>query len=229
MINLLRHRDWSKIVWSITWQEDGNPVMTVIDAYSGVLVDFTDWSRYVGGEDHVGTGNQAIAYATSELAKKGIILDQINASSPTAQKMQTLFGDLWLVIWSERKQSIPVLGGGVKVSLDPNTCNATLISNIWQDTGGIDTSYSIPQDQAIQIARQALQAHYGLPPNAPLLNCTLVIRQANSFWDDSLPLVGSFTFVYTVTFQDSSRGPQYNMEAWVDAHNGGLVGGDQTL
>ena len=213
--------------WDLIFVYGGRTVGVVtIDADTGELVALTD-HRYPAGVDNIGDLNKVVEIARGVLAKLGVkeeILSDPVVTRYTVNTGQLHEGILYDVKWRQTYNGLPVLGGIVIVTINPEVKRPVDIAVRLYNVTGVDTLPRVPREEAVSRARDFLASKgYNV---SGLVSVDLVVGRPNYFWDGPFKTKGPATLMWLVEFKISYGSFETQVDVEVDAHTGHIIGGE---
>ncbi len=222
---LLKDNTKQMLVWELTYLNSLNETSMTINADTGQVVGYFNFSRISAGSA-IST-DEAVLKAKSYLPQFDVDINAINTSHSSTKIVEMPNGNIQNVIWSQQKDGVIVYDNFVAMGIDAHTGDLVSIVKKLSDVSSVNTIPEITEDKAISIAKNFLAINYNLPDNSKLLNADLEIRKPND-WAvnrDTRPK-GSFTLTWVVGFQDKTRAEDAMVWIWLDAITGEVIGGD---
>ncbi len=194
--------------------------------YKGAWVDVNPYDGKVVGISNkdFAIGQHAITDASEaeKVAKK--LYNQLKAPSDYQLiSVTNEDSDYWSALWE--KEVVPgVLSGYESVKIVFSSDNGRLRLYHWFNKAPNSTQVTLTQEQAINIASSTV----GPRGFKDIVEAKLNVIQPNYYWTEGGPYSKAdyTTLAWTVKF---SNGQNKNALVWVDAQDGSILGGDQTL
>ena len=183
--------------------------------------------RYPAGVDNIGDLNKVVEIAKGVLAKIGVkeeILSDPVVTRYTVNTGQLHEGILYDVKWRQTYNGLPVLGGIVIVTINPEVERPVDIAVRLYNVTGVDTLPRVPREEAVNKARDFLASKgYNV---SGLVSVDLVVGRPNYFWDGPFKTKGPATLMWLVEFKISYGLFETQVDVEVDAHTGQIIGGE---
>ncbi len=186
-----------------------------------------------GGRPHLvialgwrGTKGRAVAreVAVRQAVAHARAVDFEVAGSPTV--LET--AEEWEVVWERRVDGVPVLGDGVRVSLWKDGTFHAIVR--WEHPLAPRPTTTIGADAARQLAAERFAERFGRRGAVTIESTRLAWVRPNDLWDPSLPdaPLPTARLAWVVGGKPSGNlaGSFRQVEVWLDAGDGSVIGGD---
>jgi hypothetical protein len=216
-----------RVYWSLAWASNGRVVVTsLVDADTGEVVFVRDF-RYTAKADNIGDMKDVVALAKEVLKRLGIREEFL--SEPFVRRYRghqdELHEDiLYDVEWGQLYKGLPVLGGYVAVTINPELKRPVGFVVKLVDVREVDVNPHISKDEAIKIAEEFLRSRGYRPLKVTDVN--LAIGRPNYYWEGTPKLMGAPTLLWVMKFEVAMGSLTTQANVQVDAHSGEVVGGD---
>jgi hypothetical protein len=215
-----------RVYWSLAWASNGRVVVTsLVDADTGEVVFVRDF-RYTAKADNIGDMKDVVALAKEVLKRLGI--KEGFLSEPFVRRYREHQGQLhedilYDVEWRQLYKGLPVLGGYVTVTINPEFKRPVGFAVELVEVREVDTSPHISKDEAIKIAEEFLRSRgYNV---LEVINVDLAIGRPNYYWEGTPKPMGTPTLLWVAEFKVAMGSLTTQVNVQVDAHSGEVVGG----
>ncbi len=224
-ITLLKDNTKQMLVWEFTYLNGLNETSMTINADTGQVIGYFNFSRISAGSAM--NIDEAVLKAKTYLPQFDVDINTIDASHTSTKIVEMSNGNIHNVIWDQQKDGVIVYDNFVAMGIDAHTGNLVSIVKKLSDVSSVSTTPTITQDEAVSIAKSFLARNYNLSDNSKLLRTNLEIRRPNDWATNrDTGLKGSFTLTWVVEFQDKTRTDDAIVRVWLDAITGGVIGGE---
>lgn len=224
-VTLLKDNAKQMLVWEFTYLNGMNETSMTINADTGQVIGYFNFSRISTGSA-IST-DEAVLKAKNHLQQFNVDINTIDASRPSIKIVEMPNGNIHNIIWDQQKDGIVVYDNFVAMGIDAHTGNLVSIVKKLSDVSSVNTIPKITQDEAVSMAKSFLSSNYNLPDNSKLLRTNLEIRRPNDWATNrDTSLKGNFTLTWVVKFQDKTRLDDAIVRVWLDAVTGEVIGGE---
>ncbi len=224
-VTLLKDNAKQMLVWEFTYLNGMNETSMTINADTGQVIGYFNFSRISTGSA-IST-DEAVLKAKSYLPQFDVDINTIDASRPSIKIVEMPNGNIHNIIWDQQKDGVIVYDNFVAMGIDAHTGNLVSIVKKLSDVSSVNTIPKITQDEAVSMAKSFLSSNYNLPDNSKLLRMNLEIRRPNDWATNrDTSLKGNFTLTWVVEFQDKTRSDDAIVRVWLDAVTGEVIGGE---
>lgn len=224
-ISLLRDDITQKPVWEFTYLNDLEETSITIDADTGQVIAYFNFSKMSSGVPI--NSDDAPLKAKNQLKQFDIDINILDVSHPSTKTLDISNGKTYNIFWKQQKNGINVYKNFVAVGLNADTGNLVSFTKQLSDVSSVSTIPKLTQDEAVRIAKDFLTRNYNLPDDSKLLGTNLEIRKPNDWAvNRDVTLKGDFTLTWVVEFQDKTKSDDSIVNIWLDAVTGEVIGGE---
>ncbi|CAG0979223.1 hypothetical protein METP2_01864 [Methanosarcinales archaeon] len=224
-ISLLRDDTIQKPVWEFAYLNDLEEISITIDADTGQLIAYFNFSRMSSGVPI--NSDDAPLKAKSHFKQFDVDINTLDVSHPSIKTVEISNGKTYNIFWKQQKNGITVYKNFVAVGLNADTGNLISFTKQLSDVSNVNTIPKLTQDEAVRIAKDFLARNYNMPADSKLLGSSLEIRKPNDWAiNREVTLKGDFTLTWVVEFQDKTRSDDAIVNIWLDAVTGEVIGGE---